>query len=109
MTRTRVFTMTIPRRLIEQNLRSYLPLRPLPVTPAHCRARLLWCWALLGWNHADCGRIVFSDESSSNCVLTIIEDVSGYAQRSVLILLSLLNATQSLNQEMVWDAVSFDS
>ncbi|GFX66075.1 HTH_Tnp_Tc3_2 domain-containing protein [Trichonephila clavipes] len=37
--RTRVFTMTIYRRMREQNLLSYRPLRPLPLTPTHCRAR----------------------------------------------------------------------
>ncbi|GFT48281.1 HTH_Tnp_Tc3_2 domain-containing protein [Trichonephila clavipes] len=41
--RTRVYTMTIHRRLIERNLRSYRPLRHLPLMPAHCRARLQWC------------------------------------------------------------------
>ncbi|GFW59396.1 HTH_Tnp_Tc3_2 domain-containing protein [Trichonephila clavipes] len=39
-TRTRVSTMTIHRRLIEQNLRSYRLLRHLSFTPAHCQARL---------------------------------------------------------------------
>ncbi|GFV86664.1 HTH_Tnp_Tc3_2 domain-containing protein [Trichonephila clavipes] len=39
-THTRMSTMTIHRRLIERNLRSYLPLRHLPFTPARCRARL---------------------------------------------------------------------
>ncbi|GFX47522.1 HTH_Tnp_Tc3_2 domain-containing protein [Trichonephila clavipes] len=39
-TRTRVSTMTFHRRLIEQNLRSYRPLRHLPFAPARCRARL---------------------------------------------------------------------
>ncbi|GFS65978.1 uncharacterized protein TNCV_2510131 [Trichonephila clavipes] len=47
----------------ERNLRSYRPLRNLPLTPAHCRARLQWCLASSGWNHADWERIVFSDES----------------------------------------------
>ncbi|GFX36314.1 transposable element Tc1 transposase [Trichonephila clavipes] len=55
--------MTIYRRLIERNLRSYQPLRHLPLTPVHCRARLQWCLGLLGWNHADWGCIVFSNES----------------------------------------------
>ncbi|GFV42001.1 HTH_Tnp_Tc3_2 domain-containing protein [Trichonephila clavipes] len=39
-TRTRASTITIRRRLIEQNLRSYRPLRPLPFTPVLCRGRL---------------------------------------------------------------------
>ncbi|GFW18538.1 uncharacterized protein TNCV_1221991 [Trichonephila clavipes] len=30
--------------------------------PTHCRARLQWCLARSGWNHADWGRTVFSDE-----------------------------------------------
>ncbi|GFV54994.1 HTH_Tnp_Tc3_2 domain-containing protein [Trichonephila clavipes] len=42
-THTLVSTMTIHRRLTEKNLRSYRPLRQLPLTPAHCRARVLWC------------------------------------------------------------------
>ncbi|GFS47086.1 HTH_Tnp_Tc3_2 domain-containing protein [Trichonephila clavipes] len=62
-TRTRVSTMNIYRRLIERNLRSYGPLLLLPFTPAHCRARLQWCYNRLGWNHADWGRILFSEES----------------------------------------------
>ncbi|GFV95184.1 hypothetical protein TNCV_1293021 [Trichonephila clavipes] len=37
---------------------------------------------------------------TSNCVRTIIEDVSGDAQCSVPILLSLLHATEALNQEL---------
>ncbi|GFV72767.1 hypothetical protein TNCV_5038461 [Trichonephila clavipes] len=42
----------------------------------------------------------------SNCVLTIIEDVSGDVQDSVLILFSLLHVTQALNQEL-WCEVPF--
>ncbi|GFT00806.1 hypothetical protein TNCV_3114691 [Trichonephila clavipes] len=38
---------------------------------------------------------------ASNCVLTIIEDVSGEAQGSVPILLSLLHATQALKQKLL--------
>ncbi|GFX56372.1 hypothetical protein TNCV_2243041 [Trichonephila clavipes] len=38
--RTRVSTMTFHRRMIEQILRSYRPLRQLPFTPARHRARL---------------------------------------------------------------------
>ncbi|GFU39718.1 transposable element Tc1 transposase [Trichonephila clavipes] len=55
--------MTIHRPLIERNLRSYQPLRHLPLTPAHYRARLLWCLARSDLNHADWGRIIFIDES----------------------------------------------
>ncbi|GFU63346.1 HTH_Tnp_Tc3_2 domain-containing protein [Trichonephila clavipes] len=62
-TRARVSTMTIHKQLIKRNLPSYRPLRHLPLTPAHCRARLQWCLARPGWNQADWGRIVFSDKS----------------------------------------------
>ncbi|GFU00736.1 transposable element Tc1 transposase [Trichonephila clavipes] len=61
--RTRVSTPTIHRRLTERNLHSYRPLRHLPPTPVRCRARLQWFMSLSGWNHADWGHIVFSDES----------------------------------------------
>ncbi|GFX53896.1 HTH_Tnp_Tc3_2 domain-containing protein [Trichonephila clavipes] len=47
-TLTYVSTMTIHRSLRERNLRSYQPLCPLPLTPAHCRARLRWCLVLSG-------------------------------------------------------------
>ncbi|GFV36119.1 hypothetical protein TNCV_4964671 [Trichonephila clavipes] len=56
--------MTIHRRLMERNLRSYRPLRHLPLTPAHCRAISQWFLSGSGWNHADCGSVVFSSESS---------------------------------------------
>ncbi|GFU54723.1 uncharacterized protein TNCV_1037691 [Trichonephila clavipes] len=36
-------------------------LEHLPFTPAHCRARLQWCLARSGWNHAD--RTYLSDVS----------------------------------------------
>ncbi|GFV65914.1 uncharacterized protein TNCV_1365291 [Trichonephila clavipes] len=43
---------------------------------------------------------------ASNCVLTIIEDVSGDAQGSVPILISLLHTKQALNWEL-WSGVPF--
>ncbi|GFT67762.1 HTH_Tnp_Tc3_2 domain-containing protein [Trichonephila clavipes] len=52
-TRTRVFTMTIRRRLIDRHLLSYRSLRHLPLTSVHFRARLQWCLGRSGWNHAD--------------------------------------------------------
>ncbi|GFS60732.1 hypothetical protein TNCV_2001401 [Trichonephila clavipes] len=63
VTRTRVSVMTIHRWLIEQNLLFYRPLRHFALMPAHCRVILQLCLAQSGWNHADQGRIVFSDES----------------------------------------------
>ncbi|GFV62118.1 hypothetical protein TNCV_4109211 [Trichonephila clavipes] len=47
-----------------------------------------------------------STNSVSNCELMIIEDVSGDAQGSVPVLLSLLHATQVLDQEL-WSGVPF--
>ncbi|GFV12727.1 hypothetical protein TNCV_1366971 [Trichonephila clavipes] len=55
--------MTIHRQLIKRNLRSYRPLHNLPLTLSHCRAKLQWFSTLSGWNYADWGRIVFSNES----------------------------------------------
>ncbi|GFT33912.1 HTH_Tnp_Tc3_2 domain-containing protein [Trichonephila clavipes] len=63
VTRTPVSSNTNHRRLIGRNLRSYRPLRNLSLTPAHCRAILQWCLTRSGWNHADWGCRVFSDES----------------------------------------------
>ncbi|GFV80114.1 HTH_Tnp_Tc3_2 domain-containing protein [Trichonephila clavipes] len=55
--------MTIHRWLLERNSSTYRLLRHLPLTPEHCRDRLWWRMARSGWNPADWGRIVFSDES----------------------------------------------
>ncbi|GFV51686.1 HTH_Tnp_Tc3_2 domain-containing protein [Trichonephila clavipes] len=44
-THTRVSTITIHRRRIERNLRSYRPIHLLPLMPVHCRARLPWGFA----------------------------------------------------------------
>ncbi|GFW38384.1 transposable element Tcb2 transposase [Trichonephila clavipes] len=55
--------MTIHRRLIDRNFRSYRPLRELLLTPAHSRARLQWCLARSVWNHFDWRCIVFRFES----------------------------------------------
>ncbi|GFU59593.1 HTH_Tnp_Tc3_2 domain-containing protein [Trichonephila clavipes] len=62
-TRTRVSTMIIHKRIVEQSLQSYRPLHHLPLTSAHCQIRLQWCLTRSGWNHANWGRLVFSDES----------------------------------------------
>ncbi|GFT08961.1 HTH_Tnp_Tc3_2 domain-containing protein [Trichonephila clavipes] len=53
VTRTLVSTLTIHKRQIERNLRSYQSLRYLPLTPAHCRAMLKRYLARSGWNSAD--------------------------------------------------------
>ena len=55
------------------------PLCHLPLKPAHCRARMRQSLVGLGWNDADWGSIVFSDEfpfylcwwSSKTCLETI--------------------------------------
>ncbi|GFW55681.1 transposable element Tc1 transposase [Trichonephila clavipes] len=62
-THTRVSTLTIHRRQIEQNLISHRPLHHLPLIPSHCRARLQRCLNQSGWNHTDWTRVVFSNES----------------------------------------------
>ncbi|GFT23704.1 hypothetical protein TNCV_3511681 [Trichonephila clavipes] len=41
------------RLLSETYARTDCLLSHLPLTPTHCRARLQWCFALPGWNHAD--------------------------------------------------------
>ncbi|GFT14234.1 HTH_Tnp_Tc3_2 domain-containing protein [Trichonephila clavipes] len=61
-TRTQVSTMTVHRRLIHRNLRSYRSLRHMPLMPTYCPATLQWCLARLGYNHDDCGGIVFRNE-----------------------------------------------
>ncbi|GFW85886.1 HTH_Tnp_Tc3_2 domain-containing protein [Trichonephila clavipes] len=63
VTRTSVSTITIHRRLREQNLRTYRQLRHLPPTSAHLRTRLHCYMARSSWNHANLGRIALSDES----------------------------------------------
>ncbi|GFY25116.1 hypothetical protein TNCV_2693071 [Trichonephila clavipes] len=78
----------------------------MPLTPAHYRARLQWYLDRSGWNHDDWERIVLATNLASNCVLKLIEDECGDAQDSVPILLSLLQATQALNQQL-WSGVSF--
>ncbi|GFU92568.1 HTH_Tnp_Tc3_2 domain-containing protein [Trichonephila clavipes] len=62
-THTRMTIITIHAPLIKHHLNLYQPLRHLPLTPAQCQVRLRWCLAQLGRNHADWGRIVFSDKS----------------------------------------------
>ncbi|GFV52435.1 hypothetical protein TNCV_2771821 [Trichonephila clavipes] len=89
--------MTINRWPIEQNLRSYRPLRHLPLTPAHCQAKLQWCLARSCWSHAKWGSIVFSDEY---CFQLCHDDHRRRVWRRPrlrVILLSLLHATRCLN------------
>ncbi|GFX77237.1 hypothetical protein TNCV_5063701 [Trichonephila clavipes] len=85
---------------------AYRPLCHLPFTPVHCRARLQWCLNQSDWNHADWGRIVFSDKSRFQLCLDDHRKVSGDVQDSVPNLLSLLHATQALSQKL-WTGVSF--
>ncbi|GFV65892.1 HTH_Tnp_Tc3_2 domain-containing protein [Trichonephila clavipes] len=97
-------TMAIHRRLIERNLRSYQPLHNLPLTPAHYRTRLEWCLARSGWNHADWGHLVFSDDSrfqlrsSKTCLEMYWAACRSYFHY----------CTPQLGV-MVWDVTSFDS
>ncbi|GFX39256.1 uncharacterized protein TNCV_3859801 [Trichonephila clavipes] len=60
-----------------------------------------------GWKMADFSVMMcLATNSASNCVLTIIEEVSWDAQGSMSILLSLLHATQVLNQKL-WSGAPF--
>ncbi|GFW40226.1 uncharacterized protein TNCV_5119071 [Trichonephila clavipes] len=71
-----------------------------------CRSRLQLCLVRLRWNNADGVRIVFSDES---CFQLCPDDHRRRVWRrscSVKFLLSLLHATQVLNQEL-WSVVPF--
>ncbi|GFX12528.1 transposable element Tc1 transposase [Trichonephila clavipes] len=45
-----------------RNLQKLLTLKQLPLTPAYYRARVQWCLARPGWNNADWGCIMLSDE-----------------------------------------------
>lgn len=57
-----ISTRTISRRLVEGGLHSRRPLRRLPLTPQHRRARLAWCRARATWTR-EWRNVVFSDES----------------------------------------------
>ncbi|GFV14768.1 HTH_Tnp_Tc3_2 domain-containing protein [Trichonephila clavipes] len=97
MTRTRVSTMILHRLLIEQNLRSYRPLRNVPFTPTHnCSGACIDQVGILVTGYVKC----ITTNATSISVLTIIEDVSIDGQGSVQILLSLLHATHALNKEL---------
>ncbi|GFW15270.1 transposable element Tc1 transposase [Trichonephila clavipes] len=82
----------------------------LPLTPAHCQAKLQWCLARSGWNHADWRRIVFSDES---CFQLYPDD----PQRRVWrrpgqcpdLAFTIARQTGPQPGVMVWGAISFDS
>ncbi|GFV73714.1 transposable element Tc1 transposase [Trichonephila clavipes] len=107
-TRTRVFTMTFHRRLIERNLRSYRPLRHLPLTPANCRARLKRCLTRSGWNHDDWGRIVLSDESHFQlCPDNHQRRVWNRPGQRTDPVFTIARRPQPA--VMVWGAISFDS
>lgn len=109
-TQTPVSTMTIHRRLRERNLRSRRPLRHLPLTPAHCRARLQWCMARSGWNDADWGRIVFSDESRFQlCPDDHRRRVWRRTGQRGDPAFTIARHTGPQQGIMVWGAISFDS
>ena len=102
--------MTIHRRLRERNLRSRRPLRHLPLTPAHCRARLQWCMARSGWNDADWGRIVFSDESRFQlCPDDHRRRVWRRTGQRGDPAFTIARHTGPQQGIMVWGAISFDS
>ncbi|GFU93550.1 HTH_Tnp_Tc3_2 domain-containing protein [Trichonephila clavipes] len=58
-----IVPQTISRHLAEANLKSWCPIRALPLTPEHRQLRLQWCKARSMWNVTDWQKVVFSDES----------------------------------------------
>ncbi|GFW68594.1 transposable element Tc1 transposase [Trichonephila clavipes] len=102
--------MTIQRQLIERNLRSYRQLHHLPLTPAHCVARLQWCLARSGWNHAKWGRIVFSDKSRFQlCPDDHRRRVWRPPEQRADPAFTIIRHTGPQPAVMVWGAISFDS
>ncbi|GFX56840.1 transposable element Tc1 transposase [Trichonephila clavipes] len=69
-------------------------------------ARLQWCVARSCWNHAAWGRIVFNDEFRFELCPDDNRRCVWRYPGSVPILLSLLHATQALNQ-VLWSGVPF--
>ena len=58
-----VITRTIHRRLTERRLRSWRPLRRIPLNSVQRQTRLRWCQTHSHWNVIDWSRIIFSEES----------------------------------------------
>ncbi|GFV08942.1 transposable element Tcb2 transposase [Trichonephila clavipes] len=54
---------TVARRLHGGGLFARLPVRCVPLTPAHRRRRSLWCWEHWNWRDNEWGRVLFTDES----------------------------------------------
>ncbi|GFS64905.1 transposable element Tcb2 transposase [Trichonephila clavipes] len=61
-----VFSRTIRRRLTEGHLGSWLPLRVLPLTPAHRHLCLEWSRARGNWTAAEWNQVIFSNKSGFN-------------------------------------------
>ncbi|GFY26049.1 HTH_Tnp_Tc3_2 domain-containing protein [Trichonephila clavipes] len=84
--------------------------RHLSVKATHCRDRLQWFLALSGWNHADWGRIVFSDESR----FQLFPDdrrrrVRKHPRQRTDPAFTISRYTGPHSRVMVWGAISFDS
>ncbi|GFW83635.1 HTH_Tnp_Tc3_2 domain-containing protein [Trichonephila clavipes] len=105
-TRKEGSSMTIHKCLIERNLSSYQPFSHLPLTPAHCRAGLEGCLVRSVWNHADWGRIVFSDESHFQLQPDDNRRRPGQHGDTAF---SIARYTGPQPIVMVWCAISFDS
>ncbi|GFY36926.1 transposable element Tcb2 transposase [Trichonephila clavipes] len=54
---------TVARRLHGGGLFARLPVRCVPLTPAHRRRRSLWCREHRNWRDNEWGRVLFTDES----------------------------------------------
>ncbi|GFW18414.1 transposable element Tcb2 transposase [Trichonephila clavipes] len=57
---------TIRRCLAEGQLRTWRPLRVLPLTPTHRRLHMEWYHARGNWTAAEWNQVVFGDESKFN-------------------------------------------
>ncbi|GFW72148.1 transposable element Tcb2 transposase [Trichonephila clavipes] len=55
----------IRRRLAEEHLGSWRPLRVLLLTPTHRRLRLEWCHARRNWTAAEWNQVVFSERNQT--------------------------------------------
>ncbi|GFY09137.1 transposable element Tcb1 transposase [Trichonephila clavipes] len=102
--------MTIHRLVKEQNLRSYRPLRYLPLTPTHYQARCYWCWARSSWNHANCACTMFSDKS---CFQLHPDDhrrrVRRHPGQGANPAFTIVHHTGPQPGIMVWRVIPFDS
>ncbi|GFV89985.1 transposable element Tc1 transposase [Trichonephila clavipes] len=82
----------------------------VPITPAHCQARLQWCLARSGWNHADWRRIVFSDKFIFQlCLDKYRRRVWRRPGQRTDHAISIADHTGPQQGVVVWGAISFEA